>query len=306
MSDYLKIKDKVFISWSDDSDQFSEELDKLISNIKLCNTYYSKNKKYAGGKWFDSIMNELESCTSGILCITKSNRNNNWLYIEGGAISYKNYIENKIKSNADQNKDNEKIPLIPVFINFDTDGWRNENPKDFPFGSFEIISFFRKSESEIKKELFRLITTINNSQERPLLAGELKERFDKNIHGSAKIIEIIINLNQPNKNDQDKNPTYHSEAKIYKNQSFNQNSIEQINTLRAIHAKLNDSSIEYSRITYELSEICNIDLKINKLWKEGYINILLCPTIKGPVKYINMTDSGVDFLTENLELLENC
>lgn len=81
---------KIFISWSKPySKKFArklkEVLERRFAEYGLA-CFVSDQDIASGTDWWDRIKNELHECKMGIICITKENRYEPWLYFESGAI----------------------------------------------------------------------------------------------------------------------------------------------------------------------------------------------------------------------------
>lgn len=80
---------KVFISWSGStSNKVAIVLkDWLESVIQCCSAYVSSEDIDKGARWATDIAEELEGSDFGIICLTKSNLQSDWIHFEAGALS---------------------------------------------------------------------------------------------------------------------------------------------------------------------------------------------------------------------------
>ena len=97
-------KNKIFISWSGTN---SKEIAKGIKEILQHDIFKNKGLEcfvsdlniMSGTDWWKKINKELRTCKMGIICITKDNINEPWIYFEAGAMIAR------------------EIPTIPLLIN---------------------------------------------------------------------------------------------------------------------------------------------------------------------------------------------
>ena len=80
---------KVFISWSGpQSEQVASALREWLPKvIQATEPWMSSSDVDKGTRWGDEISRELESCTIGIICVTRQNLASTWLLFEAGALS---------------------------------------------------------------------------------------------------------------------------------------------------------------------------------------------------------------------------
>lgn len=79
----------VFLSWSGDpSKGIAEALSFLISNVfQDVTPFVSSNDIEAGAHWFGRIAQELERTNFGIVCLTPTNLDKQWIHFEAGALA---------------------------------------------------------------------------------------------------------------------------------------------------------------------------------------------------------------------------
>lgn len=81
-------KMRVFLSWSGDcSHVVAQELKKWIPCLIDVDVFFSAEDIEKGENWPSSIVKELSSCSYGIVCLTKDNKDKPWINFEAGAIS---------------------------------------------------------------------------------------------------------------------------------------------------------------------------------------------------------------------------
>ena len=79
---------KIFISWSGDKSKAVAILLKrwLKCVIQACQPWLSTEDIERGAQWFLEISKILNEVTTGIICLTKENKEKPWLLFESGAI----------------------------------------------------------------------------------------------------------------------------------------------------------------------------------------------------------------------------
>lgn len=79
---------KIFISWSGEKSRtFAEALKPWLEQVLPgTEVWLSSEDIDKGTIWFTQIINELENCSCGVLCITKENRNSPWIHFEAGGM----------------------------------------------------------------------------------------------------------------------------------------------------------------------------------------------------------------------------
>ena len=165
----------IFISWSGERSKFAAVfLKRWIKQVlQETNPWVSRDID-KGKSWDDAIMNSLNKSSIGIICLTKENKNSNWIHYEAGAIA--KGVE-------------ESVKVITLCIGFDP------VQLEFPLGRFQGT----KTE---KSDIFRLITTINDSCKRPLETDDLKEVFDTNWKKLSSKFNEIEAMESPEENIQ--------------------------------------------------------------------------------------------------------
>lgn len=80
---------KVFISWSGDkSKAVAELLDEWLQCVlQAVDPWMSSRDIDRGSLWFSEITGQLQDTCTGIICITKSNKDKPWILFEAGAIA---------------------------------------------------------------------------------------------------------------------------------------------------------------------------------------------------------------------------
>lgn len=142
---------KIFISWSGHrSRDVAEELREWLPNvIQSAEPFISSEDIDAGRSWFTEIKSELDQCSFGIICLTKSNREAPWLLYEAGALAHKV----------------ERANLIPLMIDL--------TPSDFgtPLSLFQGCSLDKES-------FFRVVRAINDRADGGLSETRLVRSFE--------------------------------------------------------------------------------------------------------------------------------
>lgn len=123
---------------------FKEWLPLVIQSI---NPYVSSEDIDKGSRWSSDIAKELEECSFGIICVTKDNLEEPWLMFEAGALS-KKMDESFV------------CPLLLGVKRSDIMG---------PLAQFQSAIFD-------KNDIYKLLTTINNSCQDGAIRQEVLER----------------------------------------------------------------------------------------------------------------------------------
>lgn len=146
---------KIFLSWSGDiSKEIAHILEYSFTNIIQSLEIFCSDKDIAKGEfWPERLLNELNECDYGIICLTSENINSRWLNFEAGMMCRK------------FNKD------ISV-INFNIDEDEIKQP----------LSFFQATKLE-KDDIYKLISKINEMLEKPLKDDKLRDAFEKEWEG---------------------------------------------------------------------------------------------------------------------------
>lgn len=191
----------IFLSFSGEkSQEFAEELEKLIKEIDIGETFLSNNDIKAGNDWLDKISIALQKSRLGIVIFTKENRDNNkWLYLEYGVLSYKVLT-----------RDRKNLNVIPLYLDFTEKEW-DENP----LNRHQSISLA----SSFQKEIVNLCLSINKTigiQE--IETDDDTTLFRESILKSQYItsLEKIINSNNSS-------PVKTNTTSKHKNLNINQN-----------------------------------------------------------------------------------
>ena len=144
---------KIFLSWSKNKSHevalvFKEWLPLVIQAI---DPFISSEDIDKGSRWSSDISKELETCSFGILCVTKDNTEEPWLMFEAGALSKKVSESNVCPFLFDVKRSEVKGPLT----------------------QFQSTIFD-------KDDIYKLLTTINNScQESAISPTLLKTSYEK-------------------------------------------------------------------------------------------------------------------------------
>ncbi|NML73797.1 TIR domain-containing protein [Rhizobium sp. S-51] len=142
---------KVFISWSGD---LSREVavvlrDWLPSVIQSIEPYVSSEDIDKGTRWSSDIASELETSSFGILCVTGSNIHAPWINFEAGALS----------------KSVESSRVSPFLFNI------KRSDVSGPLVQFQ-------STINEKEDIFKLLNSINDAEEKSLPIDRLRTIFD--------------------------------------------------------------------------------------------------------------------------------
>lgn len=143
-------KMKVFVSWSGElSQKFAEALKEWLEQcIQSVEVFFSSEDIEKGDNWQIKLSNELQDTNYGIVCLTPENIDAPWIHFEAGALS-------KLLDS--------KVMVLAMNINFaDIKG---------PLKAFQATKFERD-------DIFKLLKTINNLQEKPLGEEKLKNSFE--------------------------------------------------------------------------------------------------------------------------------
>lgn len=145
---------RIFMSWSGELSNevaiiFSNWIKKVIQNV---DTYVSSENLEKGTRWSVDIAKELDNSNFGILFITKDNINAPWINFEAGALS-------KAVSSA------KVCPFLYDVKNLDL--------KNVPLLQFQTTIV------NDKKDIYKLVKTINKSIDTPVENNILEETFEK-------------------------------------------------------------------------------------------------------------------------------
>jgi len=141
----------IFISWHGAKSQFVAENLKLWLKMVLQNTnpWISSDDLPKGSRWNPELSSKLERVQSGIICLTSSNLNSNWIHFEAGAKSTSSNI-------------------WTLLLNLD------HKNVEYP------LAQFNHSNADNKKDFFKMIKAINNSMDTSLEKEILQKTFEKN------------------------------------------------------------------------------------------------------------------------------
>jgi hypothetical protein len=153
-NDDMILKDamKVFISWSG---PFSKYVALVLRKYLPCmmqrlDIFMSQHDIESGARWNMRLVEELDSSSFGILCLTPENVNSAWLLYEAGALT--KHMEGQVCG-----------LLLGGLSPTDVTG---------PLAQFQHRSF-------VKSELFALLNDLNQRAEHPLSEGDLSTVFTK-------------------------------------------------------------------------------------------------------------------------------
>lgn len=145
-----RVNMKVFVSWSGElSKKLSEFLKTWLEQcIQSVEVFFSPEDIEKGENWQLKLSNELRETNFGIVCVTSENVDAPWLHFEAGALS-------KLLDS--------KVMVLAVNVNF--------TEIKGPLKSFQATKLE-------KDDIFRLLKSINNVQEKPLTDEKLKNSFE--------------------------------------------------------------------------------------------------------------------------------
>ena len=141
---------KVFVSWSGElSKKYASFLKNWLEQcIQSVEVFFSAEDIEKGETWHTKISNELRDTNFGIVCLTSENVNAPWIHFEAGALS-------KMLDS--------RVATLAINVNFsDIKG---------------PLSTFQATKLE-KDDIFQLLQSINNSQEKALSEEKLKASFE--------------------------------------------------------------------------------------------------------------------------------
>ena len=141
---------KVFVSWSGElSKKYASFLKNWLEQcIQSVEVFFSAEDIEKGETWHTKLSNELRDTNFGIVCLTSENVNAPWIHFEAGALS-------KMLDS--------RVATLAINVNFsDIKG---------------PLSTFQATKLE-KDDIFQLLQSINNSQEKALSEGKLKASFE--------------------------------------------------------------------------------------------------------------------------------
>ena len=141
---------KVFVSWSGElSKKYASFLKNWLEQcIQSVEVFFSAEDIEKGETWHTKLSNELRDTNFGIVCLTSDNVNAPWIHFEAGALS--KMLDSRVATFA-------------INVNFsDIKG---------------PLSTFQATKLE-KDDIFQLLQSINNSQEKALSEEKLKASFE--------------------------------------------------------------------------------------------------------------------------------
>ena len=140
---------KIFVSWSGElSQKFADLLKTWIEQcIQSADVFFSRDDIEKGERWDARLTSELNTSNFGIVCLTKENIGAPWIHFEAGALS--KMLDAKVNT-----------LLIGINVS-DIKG---------PLSTFQAT---RLEEDD----MYKLLTTINKIQEKPLTEEKLKTAF---------------------------------------------------------------------------------------------------------------------------------
>ncbi len=132
-------KKSIFISWSNEkSKNIANNLKTVFENKIFANTglkcFVSDADINSGTDWWAKISSELKSCQMGLLCVTKENLTEPWLYFEAGAMVA------------------QDIPTTPLLISCNF-----KSLSDTPLASKQAVDFYDQA------KFIKLILDINEN-----------------------------------------------------------------------------------------------------------------------------------------------
>jgi hypothetical protein len=151
---------RLFLSWSDKtSRKVAEALyDWLPYIIQAINPFISSGEIDKGLRWSEELKNQLKQASYGIICLTRHNINAPWMNFEAGAIS--NVIQHS---------------RVSPFL-FHVESAQVSGPlQEFQF------TVYGKNDGLNKKEVFKLVESINNTFEptQQVPQERLRRQFEK-------------------------------------------------------------------------------------------------------------------------------
>lgn len=165
---------KIFISWSGETSRkiaglIKEFIPKIIQSAK---PYYTPDDIDKGMKWETDIYKQLETCSIGLICLTKDNTDKPWILFEAGALS------NRLK----------KAKVCPILFGV------KKTDIAGPLTTFQMTEF-------TKDDFLKLIMSINNSLDEPVDETNIKEIFEAFF---SKLDTDISEILKQNKNQTSK------------------------------------------------------------------------------------------------------
>ena len=158
---------KIFVSWSGDKSRLAAEfMTKWIKQVIQATEPWISTEIEKGSSWSSEIADKLDETDFGIICLTKSNLDSNWVHFEAGAI---------IKGT----KGKATMLLIDL------------EPSEL--GS--PLKLFQATTLD-KSDVYKLVKTINRSIDRPLDVDTLESVFATNWDSFETEMKSIIALEE--------------------------------------------------------------------------------------------------------------
>lgn len=196
----------VFISWSGETSRklaktFSEWLPTVLQNI---NVFYSPDDIRKGEFWTSRVREELKSNITGILFLTKSNRNNPWILFESGALA--NGIgKGKIFPILFDFEIGELINPLALFnaTKFDKEDIRklihtiNSDFGEIAVQEERVNKIFEKFWIDLEKEIIEILKT-DISKNESILPPKESEMQKESLSIQKQIIKYLSEGDKPN------------------------------------------------------------------------------------------------------------
>ena len=155
-------KKKIFISWSKNySKQIALHLKDCLENVIFQGSglacFVSDVDIASGEDWWNKIKRELKGSGLGILCVTKENIKEPWIYFEAGAL---------VANNVD---------IIPLLISCDLKALTNS-----PINGKECVQFYEET------KFMKMIRDINDKLQLLNLTGEQLNAISQDAYNNMK------------------------------------------------------------------------------------------------------------------------
>lgn len=177
---------KVFVSWSGNSSEILGQALKEFIPLVIPHTdiFFSPGMD-KGIDWFREISKNLDESDFGILCLTRSNMQDPWILFEAGTLASKLANEKKV---------------VPLAIDFEMNDLRPP------------LSLFNAALST-KEDIFKIISTINSSNESTIPEPNLQRTFDAFWPDVEKAIKKAQSI-ASKKPEEEKVPHFSQDEKI--------------------------------------------------------------------------------------------
>ncbi|QXV66268.1 toll/interleukin-1 receptor domain-containing protein [Mucilaginibacter sp. 21P] len=172
---------KVFLSWSQQRSKLvahylKEWLPYIMQSIK---PWFSPEDIHRGEQWFNAINKGISESTTGIICLTKENKDKPWILFESGALF----------------KGIDKSRLFTLLIDIE--------PSELIGNPLYHFNHTRL----IKEDLLKLIKDLNQLSDEPRDAGILTKMFETFWPDfEERLKEIFASTKQANEDVADSNP----------------------------------------------------------------------------------------------------